>query len=192
MEVYKPREDSYLLAKHVDALVHGDVLDMGTGSGIQAVTAARKTVVRTVTAVDVNPAALKASLIRAQSEGVQDKIIFTQSDLFSNVRGKFNWILFNAPYLPSEGKNDEASWTGGEKGGEIIIRFLNKAPQFLAENGAILMIYSSLSNLNCSDFSGYKYMLLEKKNLFFEKIMCISLTHLETYTEANDGSPCEG
>ncbi|MBE0633024.1 methyltransferase, partial [Candidatus Bathyarchaeota archaeon] len=38
-EVYKPGEDSYLLQRYVEKLVGGTVLDMGTGSGIQAVSA---------------------------------------------------------------------------------------------------------------------------------------------------------
>ena len=40
--VYLPREDSYLLKKWVEKLVSGDVLDMGTCTGIQAFTAASK------------------------------------------------------------------------------------------------------------------------------------------------------
>ena len=59
-EVYKPGEDSYLLQRHVERLVFGNVLDMGTGSGIQAVTAAIKQEVSKVLAVDINPVALIA------------------------------------------------------------------------------------------------------------------------------------
>ena len=57
-EVYRPAEDSHLLSKHVNRLVHGEVLDMGTGSGIQAITAALKQEVESVVAVDINPKAL--------------------------------------------------------------------------------------------------------------------------------------
>jgi release factor glutamine methyltransferase len=72
--VYRPGEDSYLLARHVRRLVHGEVLDMGTGSGIQAVEAAVKPEVSRVVAVDVSPAALEEAKRRAESGGVLGKI----------------------------------------------------------------------------------------------------------------------
>ena len=72
-DVYKPGEDSYLLQRHVEQLVSGRILDMGTGSGIQAVTAARKNNVSHVLAVDINPAALIEAEKRAITYGVSDK-----------------------------------------------------------------------------------------------------------------------
>ena len=64
-EVYNPGEDSYLLQRYVERLVSGSVLDMGTGSGIQAVSAAQKDDVSRVLVVDINPAALIAAEKRA-------------------------------------------------------------------------------------------------------------------------------
>ena len=175
-EVYKPGEDSYLLQKYVEKLVSGSVLDMGTGSGIQAVSAAMKKEVDHVLAVDINPAALIAAEKRAAEYSVMNKMDFTLSDLFSAVDGCFDWILFNTPYLPSEGAADEASWAGGESGGEVIRRFLGEARDHLSENGSILMIYSSHSGLSNEDFDGYCYELLEEMGLFFEKIYCVRLS----------------
>jgi len=175
-EVYKPGEDSYLLQRWVEKLVTGSVLDMGTGSGIQAVTAASKKEVTHVLAVDINPAALIAAEKRAHINNVQAKIDFLHSDLFENVKGMYDWILFNTPYLPSEGDADEASWVGGETGGEIIRRFLGEAPGFLEDGGSVLMIYSSLSGLTDADFNNYCFTLLEEIGLFFEKIYCVKLS----------------
>ena len=175
-EVYKPGEDSYLLQRHVEQLVSGRVLDMGTGSGIQAVTAARKDNVSHVLAVDINPAALIEAEKRAITYGVSDKIDLQLSDLFGSIEGVFDWILFNTPYLPSEGDADEASWAGGETGGEIIKRFLLEAQDYLSPDGSILMIYSSHSGLCDDDFSGYKFELLEEIGLFFEKLYCVRLS----------------
>jgi len=175
-EVYKPGEDSYLLQRWVEKFVTGSVLDMGTGSGIQAVTAASKKEVTHVLAVDINPAALIAAEKRAHINNVQAKIDFLHSDLFENVKGMYDWILFNTPYLPSEGDADEASWAGGETGGEIIRRFLGEAPGFLEDGGSVLMIYSSLSGLTDADFNNYCFTLLEEIGLFFEKIYCVKLS----------------
>lgn len=175
-EVYKPGEDSYLLQRWVEKLVSGSVLDMGTGSGIQAISAAQKKEVDHVLAVDINPAALIDAEKRAYKYNVQGKIDFLLSDLFDEVRGVFDWIVFNTPYLPSEGDADEASWAGGETGGEVIKQFLTDAPDHLVTGGSILMIYSSHSGLDDADFNGYLYELLEEIGVFYEKIYCVRLS----------------
>lgn len=174
--VYRPGEDSYLLARHVRRLVHGEVLDMGTGSGIQAVEAAVKPEVSRVVAVDVSPAAVEAAKRRAESGGVVGKIEFIRSDLFENVEGVFDWIVFNPPYLPSEGDADEASWTGGETGAETVRRFLHDAHKHLKKRGSILMVYSGHSGLNEDDFRGYIVEKLDELSLFFETLFCVALT----------------
>ena len=55
--IYEPREDSFLLQKYVKKYSKGRVLDMGTGSGIQALTALEKT--KCVVAVDINEETLQ-------------------------------------------------------------------------------------------------------------------------------------
>ena len=175
-DVYRPREDSYLLAEHVRSLVHGEVLDMGTGSGIQAVEAAEKPVVSRVVAVDVNPAAVEAARRLAESRGVADKVTFVTSDLFENVEGVYDWIVFNPPYLPGEGEADEASWAGGETGAETVRRFLRGAHGHLKKQGSILMVYSSHTGLTEADFEGYKVEKLGEKRLFYETLSCVALT----------------
>ena len=111
--VYRPAEDSYLLLRPVEKLVRGGGLDMGTGSGVQAVAAAQKGKVYTVTAVDLNPAALIEAEKRGRASGVLGKMRFIQGDLFTGVEGAYDWIVFNPPYLPSDGQPGEGSWAGG-------------------------------------------------------------------------------
>ncbi|MFH2112674.1 MAG: HemK2/MTQ2 family protein methyltransferase [Candidatus Bathyarchaeota archaeon] len=173
--VYRPSEDSYLLLRHVERLVSGDVLDMGTGSGIQAVAAALKEEVSSVTAVDINPAALIEAEKRGKMAGTLGKMRFTLSDLFSGVEGVFDWIIFNPPYLPSEGEADEASWAGGGGGGDVIRRFLAEAHSHL-KPGGVLMVYSSLTGIGEKDFEGYRVEVLEEQPLFYETLICVRLT----------------
>lgn len=169
-DVYRPAEDSYLLAKHVESLVSGHVLDMGTGSGIQAVTAAMKLKVESVLAVDINPSALRVAEKRSDDAGVSMKLSFLRSDLFAEVKGRYDWIIFNSPYLPPEGEIDEHAWAGGAG---LIERFLSEARGHLEHGGSILLIYSSLSE---PDLSGYDAELLEEIGLFFEKLYCVRLS----------------
>ena len=83
--VYEPAEDSLLLLRHVEENVRGSVLDMGTGSGVQAVAAALKPEVDLVLAVDIDPGAIEVARKRATEAGVTDKIQFRVSDLFEHV-----------------------------------------------------------------------------------------------------------
>lgn len=163
--IYKPREDSFLLQKYVKKYAKGKVLDMGTGSGIQAITALKKT--KDVLAVDVNPEAIK--LLKKK------KIKAKVSNLFSNVKGKFDLIIFNPPYLPEderEPKDSAQATTGGKKGYEIIEKFLKQARKHLKKEGKILLLFSSLTGNVEKLIKKYKYDFkkLEEKKLFCEKL----------------------
>ena len=173
--VYKPAEDSYMLQRHVERLVWGRVLDVGTGSGIQAVTAAKKADVSRVVAIDINPEAIEAALWRASDESVLEKMKFVVSDLFEKVEGAFDWIIFNPPYLPSEGGLADPTWDGGKGGFETTERFLRDARGRLAVGGSILLIYSSETGIDVGGY-GYNWEILEEKPLFFERLYCVRLS----------------
>ena len=61
MNYYEPREDSYLLQKFVKKHAIGIVLDLGTGLGIQAITASKNKKVKKVLAADINREVLKTA-----------------------------------------------------------------------------------------------------------------------------------
>lgn len=170
--IYEPREDSFLLAKYVRKYAKGRVLDMGTGSGVLALAALEKT--KNVEACDIDKEAVKL----AKSKGVKAYV----SDLFFNVKGKFDLIIFNPPYLPLVREycgikldvnyaNDKAI-VGGKKGHETILRFFKNAKKYLKKKGKILMIVSSLTPDIEKILRKYKYKfrILEKKRIFFEEL----------------------
>jgi release factor glutamine methyltransferase len=173
-EFYRPAEDSMLLLRHVIRLVEGSVLDMGTGSGILAVEAALKPGVTNVLAVDINPSAIEETRRRAAEQGASNKIGFKVGDLFEGITGRFDWIVFNPPYLPEEGVED-SSWEGGPRGTEITERFLKDAASHLKKDGSILLVYSSLTGLDPSEYAEYDWEVLEEMPLFFEKLYCARL-----------------
>lgn len=72
------------------------VLDMGTGSGINALVAATKS--GDVVAVDVNPSAVRAAADNAERNNLAARIDVRQSDVFATVTGKFDLILFDPPF----------------------------------------------------------------------------------------------
>ncbi|GAB2999463.1 protoporphyrinogen oxidase [Amycolatopsis acidiphila] len=72
------------------------VLDMGTGSGVNAILAASRS--RDVLAVDINPHALAAARDNAERNGVGDRVTVLHSDVFSAVKGRFDLIVFDPPF----------------------------------------------------------------------------------------------
>ena len=82
MDIYEPREDSFLLQSLIKEHAFGRVLDMGTGSGIQALKAAESKQVVEVVAVDINPKAIEQlnQLIKEQ------KIRKIQEDVLKSIK----------------------------------------------------------------------------------------------------------
>ena len=141
--IYQPAEDSFLLEKQVKKYSKGkSVLDIGTGSGIQSKSALMAGA-KKVLATDINEEVINKLKKR--------EIIVKKSDLFSNISGKFDLIIFNPPYLPEDKREDSESQlatTGGKNGDEIILRFLEQSTMYLKTDGIILLLVSSLTPRN--------------------------------------------
>jgi release factor glutamine methyltransferase len=170
-DYYEPAEDTFLLLEQVKKYAHGKVLEIGTGSGILAIEAARHPC--SVLAVDISTCALKVAQQNARSQKLRN-IRFRESDLFRNVSGKFNAIIFNPPYLPQdEGIEDKAIY-GGKQGYEVIERFLKEANTHLEEDGIILLLFSSLTKEKIVDRliedNLLESQLLSSQRLFFEEL----------------------
>jgi release factor glutamine methyltransferase len=182
-DVYEPAEDSFLAADYLAQVVkEGDiVLDVGTGCGILAVVAARKA--ENVVATDINPHAVKCAKLNATTNRVNNKMDVRLGDLFKPIRKteKFNLIVFNAPYLPtalSEQKTRVGrAWSGGPDGRQLIDRFVHEVPQYLARNGRILLVQSSLANIDgtLKAFSekGLEARVVAEKKFAFETIVVV-------------------
>jgi release factor glutamine methyltransferase len=124
---------------------------MGTGSGLLAILAAKQGT--DVVAVDINPYAVQCAKQNAQRNGVGGKVALLQGDLFAPLRetAKFDLILFNSPYLPSEHGEDKTwlalAWAGGATGRQVIDRFIIDAPRYLEKAGKILFMQSNLAGV---------------------------------------------
>jgi len=141
-EVYTPAEDSFLLVEAVlrELRPSDRVLEIGTGSGIVSACVKERA---SVIATDINPYAVKC----ARLNGI-DSI---RADLFNGIKGRFDLVVFNPPYLPSDKKlNDwlDCAWDGGEDGRAIISRFLYHVQDHLTESGRFLLLVSSLSGVD--------------------------------------------
>jgi len=172
--VYPPAEDSFLLAENLGVGSEDVVLDMGTGCGIQALCAAGRA--KSVLGVDINPAAVENAIANAKKNKIRNAE-FIVSDLFSCVSGEFDLIIFNPPYLPTEGDLMDYALDGGDRGVEVILKFIDKAPEHLNEGGRLKFLVSSLNSLPAVERklskSGFKFKYLAEKKMFFEKLMVV-------------------
>jgi release factor glutamine methyltransferase len=157
--VYEPSEDSFLFAENLTPTEGAKVLDMGTGCGILGITAAVEA--REVVAIDISPCAVRCAKENARLNCVAKKIFFIQGDLFGPIRVEeaFDLILFNAPYLPSEEAEEGSwlgrAWSGGASGRRIIDNFIREAPRHLKLGGEILLMQSTLSDVE-ETLQGFK------------------------------------
>ncbi|MFH1181411.1 MAG: HemK2/MTQ2 family protein methyltransferase [Candidatus Woesearchaeota archaeon] len=176
MPAYTSAEDSFLLAEAVKSYAFGDVLDMGTGSGILAIAAAGCRRVKSITAVDIDEEALLAARKNAKGH----RIKFLQSDLFENVKGKFDTIIFNPPYLPQDKEFHDRALHGGKKGYEVIERFLAACNGYLRKDSIILLLFSSLTKKEKVDEfierNCLKKELLSSQKMFFEELFAYKIS----------------
>ncbi len=179
--VYVPAEDSYLLADNLDIKQGQSVLEIGTGSGIVAMYASRLTDSITVTDINLDACMLAENNFRQNGiEGIE--ILF--GNLFEPVKNrKFDVILFNTPYLPTE--DDEVlddtinyAFDGGLNGRKVIDLFLDEVGDHLNDGGIVQLIQSSLSGndetLSRLDELGFIAEIAEKEHFFFEDITLIN------------------
>jgi release factor glutamine methyltransferase len=180
-DVYEPAEDSFLIAESLEVKGDQAVLDLGTGCGILAVTAAKKGA--KVIAVDLNPYAISCAKENSRQNNVRGRIDFLRGDLFSALSGvQFGLVLFNAPYLPSE-EGEEAtwigrSWAGGANGREVVDRFISQVPAYLKPDGRVLLLQSTLTGveetMNAFARQGLEAKTIAERSLpFFETLTLI-------------------
>ena len=151
------------MEKWVNRLAHGDVLDVGTGTGILAFAATKKS--NRVLGIDID----EESIRYAKSKNKFKNVEFKKSDLFSNVDGKFDLIIFNPPYLPPS-KYDKGIDTTDNG---TIEKFLREAKNFLKKDGKILLCFSSLTKIKFD--KNYSWKKLDERNVGFEKIYVYKL-----------------
>lgn len=169
MTVYQPREDSFLLRNYIENLeLEGkQILDMGTGSGLIGIEAAKQGA--EVVSVDINPEAIETARENAREENAGN-IDFVESDLFENIDGEFDYIFFNPPYLPGrEGVGDEEIWRGGETGIELTVEFLQQASEHLKEGGEILVVLSSHADYE-EVIEDFDLEIVDSEKIWFENL----------------------
>ncbi|MCX6650103.1 MAG: methyltransferase [Methanomassiliicoccales archaeon] len=174
-EIYLPAEDTLLMLSALKVCRGERVLEMGCGSGFLSLHMARAGA--SVTAADVDPQAVRNTEENARRNTLDIRVV--QSDLFQNVEGLFDLIVFNPPYLRGEVQGrEDLCWAGGESGLEVTSGFLRGAREHLAPGGQVLILVSSdADELQLEELTqGWSKDIVTSKTLFFEELKVLRLT----------------
>jgi release factor glutamine methyltransferase len=153
-----PRTGAFLASQLDAGLIRGGaVLDMGTGSGVCAVFAARHA--RRVVAVDINPAAVVCAGINARLNHAEHKIDLRCGDLFRPVAGeRFDLVLFNPPFVRGRPQDDrDRAW----RSTDVAERFAAGLSAHLVPGGTALVLLSTYGepNVFLEELSGHGFEL---------------------------------
>ena len=143
------------------------VLDMGTGSGISAILAAKTA--SDVVAVDVNPKAVEAAAANAALNGVADRISFHPSDVFDAVEGRFDLIIIDPPFRWFKARDLLELGTADENY-RALTRFMMEARDHLRPGGRIVLHFGTSGDID------YLYHLIDLAGFAKETLATEQLT----------------
>ena len=147
--VLDPRPDTETLIDFVIEKPVTSVLELGTGSGAIAVTLACEWKHVHLTAVDISEDAISMAKINAEKFNVQNKIHFLKSDWFETVRGSFDLIISNPPYIGLVEQDEiaaevikydpEIALFAGRDGLEAYKKIIPNLAKFLKPDGLVVL-----------------------------------------------------
>ena len=172
--VYPVSDDSILLIRSLNITQGERVLEIGCGSGVVSIHCAKNGCI--VTAADINPDAVKTARLNADLNFVPMDVVY--SDVYENVNGIFDTIVFNLPYLPVEEEGmAEKAWSGGADGLGPLPRLLRDSKKHLTKDGRIVIVVSSLMDQKRLNdvLSKYDVTVLGEEPMFFEKLSVLEI-----------------
>jgi ribosomal protein L3 glutamine methyltransferase len=125
------------------------VLDLCAGSGCIGIAAAVYLPDADVDLADISPAALRVAMRNRALHGMEERVRIIESDLFAAIdEGLYDVIVSNPPYvaatelesLPAEYRHEpELAFAAGESGLDLVLRILRDAPDFLTDDGLLIV-----------------------------------------------------
>jgi release factor glutamine methyltransferase len=173
-----PRPETEQLVELLMSEVRGQkpdsrIVDVGTGSGVIALSLAVKFPESEVHATDVSDEALALAGENAARLGLSERVHFAKGDLFGGAEGTFDMIIANLPYLSTQDRQSlarevlrdpEIALFAGERGDELIRRLIEQAPARLRPGGLLaLEIGIGQSEALATFLAGKNYHDIESK-----------------------------
>jgi HemK-like putative methylase len=151
-KILAPTEYAYFFIENFTSRLNemnGRALDIGTGSGILAITLARRRYTH-VEAIDINCEAINVAKENADLNGVSKEISFYHSDIFNYLdnRTKYDLVICNPPTFSSPNKREnlsplELAFFSFDYGHSFIEMLYTKANDYLKHNGRLMTIVPS-------------------------------------------------
>lgn len=175
--VYRPGDDTFLLAKAVYAEVRPGTrfLEVGCGTGFVSLVAARAGA--TVTCTDANPRAIALARHNARENGLT--LTAVEADLLAGLSGPFDLVAFNPPYLPTAREEYipgplNLAFDGGPDGNQVVLRFAAQLGALRPLASTVLVVHSSLSDpeplRKAMAAFGYRDDVMLEESHFYERL----------------------
>jgi len=138
-----------LLISHVKSeIAYSRMIDVGTGSGVIALTLAAEFPKAEIVGADISEDALMLAGENANRLGLTDRVRFLRSNLLENVQPDFDVIVANLPYVSTEDRQNlsrevlhdpEMALFAGARGDELVRQLIAQAPSWLRPGGTLAM-----------------------------------------------------
>ncbi len=151
-DVLVPRPETELLVEEALNWLEANpskrnAVDVGTGSGIIAISLVDRFPDLKMTGIDVSPMALNVATENARYHNLQDRIQWVENDLLSEIDDRFDLIVANLPYIPTQTLKDldvanhepRLALDGGPDGLQVINRLLEQSTNRIHPQGLILL-----------------------------------------------------
>ena len=167
-----PRPETEELVEFLKSEIQGpksEIVDVGTGSGVIALSLAAEFPEARILAVDVSDDALALAQENAARLNLSDRVQFLKSRLLENVEGIFDLVVANLPYISTRDRrtlsrevlhDPEVSLFAGTRGDELVRELIDQAPSRLRPAGTLALeiglgqseaLLSALAEKNYSD-----------------------------------------
>ncbi|WP_458746274.1 HemK2/MTQ2 family protein methyltransferase [Candidatus Nitrosocosmicus sp. T] len=185
--MYRPAEDTYFMEDVLSNYRGKNALEVGIGSGYLTRILCSNFEFVVGTDIDFN------SVIYAKNNALTkfSNILLVCTDLSLPLKCKFDLIICNPPYLPTDVDNfDDTTIYGGKNGIEMTIRLLRSIQLQLSEIGKIVIMRSTLSDyLKMDEFIDKLFLnnkIIGKKTFFFESLEIIELSGVKNSSHRSD------
>ena len=158
-----------LIADYGLRIADSKIADIGTGSGVIALTLANEFPEAKISGTDISEDALALARENAERLGLSERVHFVKSYLLQNVDGAFDLIVANLPYIAARDRNilsrevlhdPEGALFSGEHGDELLRELIEQAPARLRPSGRLALevglgqsesLFSTLTGKNYRD-----------------------------------------
>ena len=146
-----PRPETEELVEFLQSSIQNPesrIADIGTGSGVIALSLAAKFPQAEIVAIDLSDEALALAQKNAQQLGLSGRIQFAKSNLLLEVDGVFDLVIANLPYISTQDRHllsrevlhdPEIALFAGAKGDELICTLIEQAPPHLRPGGGLAL-----------------------------------------------------